>query len=161
MMTPTGVTKLVEGWASYYADRKMVSAAVTSVHLAGILLGGGLSVASDRASFYLVPDVECLQRDLGRLYAVHKWVIGGLGLTISTGLLMLFADLHTYVTSPLYWTKMGLFVLLLANGTLRLRAEIALQHGRTAWRAFHRTSAASMVLWFMVLLCGAFLTTIS
>ena len=87
----------------------MVSAAVMSVHLTGILVGGGLSVASDRWSLQLRPgDGQEVQRDLARLYAVHRWVIAGLGITIASGVLMLLADLHTYVTSPLYWTKMGL-----------------------------------------------------
>lgn len=161
MTAIVGVPQLVEQWAHYYADRKMVSAGVTYVHLAGILLGGGLSVASDRASFQLGPDWPDLPAELERLYSVHRWVITGLGLTIATGLLMLLSDLHTFVTAPLYWTKMGLVALLLTNGYLRLRSEIALRQGHDRWRTFHRTSAVSMALWFLVLLCGAFLPTIS
>jgi hypothetical protein len=162
MMAPTGAAALVERWAHYYGDRKMVSAAVTYVHLAGILLGGGLSVASDRASLQLKPDSgPDVQRDLARLYTVHRWVITGLAFTVTTGLLMLFADLHTFITSPLYWTKMGLVALLLTNGYVRLRAENGLRQGRAAWSTFRRTSAASLALWFLVLLAGAFLTTIS
>jgi hypothetical protein len=161
MMAIVGVPELIERWAHYYADRKLVSAAVTYVHLAGILLGGGLSVASDRASFQLGPDWPGLQDELDRLYSVHHWVIAGLGFTIASGLLMLLSDLHTFVTAPLYWTKMGLVAVLLTNGYVRLRSEIALRQGRDRWRTFHRTSAASMALWFLVLLGGAFLTTIS
>ncbi len=157
----TGIAPLVERWAHYYGDRKLVSAGVTYVHLAGILLGGGLSVASDRASFQVMPDGPGMRRELERLYAVHRWVIAGLALTMSSGLLMLFADLTTYVTSALYWTKMGLVALLLTNGYVRLRAEIAIRGGRDAWRAFRRTSGLSMVLWFLVLMAGAFLSTIA
>jgi hypothetical protein len=156
-----GVPALVERWAHFYGDRKMVSAAVTYVHLAGILLGGGLSVASDRTSFQLGPDWPDVQRELARLYAVHRWVILGLALTVASGVLMLFADLHTYITSPLYWTKMGLLALLLSNGYLRMRAEVALRKGGTGWRTLHRTSGASMALWFLVLMAGAFLSTIA
>jgi hypothetical protein len=161
MMILMDVPKLIDSWAHYYGDRKMVSAAATYVHLAGILLGGGLSVASDRASFQLGPNRPDLQGELARLYSVHRWVIAGLGITIASGVLMLFADLHTYITAPLYWTKMGLVALLLTNGWVRLRAEIALRQGLDRWRIFHRTSGLSLTLWFMVLLCGAFLSTIA
>ena len=159
-MVIVGVPQLIERWAHYYGDRKMVSAGVTYVHLAGILLAGGLSVASDRASFQLGPDWPGLQAELARLYSVHRWVITGLGFTIASGLLMLLSDLHTFITAPLYWTKMGLVALLLTNGYVRLRAEVGLRQGRDRWRV-STTSGLSMALWFLVLLCGAFLTTIS
>lgn len=161
MIALPATSALIARWAQYYGDRKLLSAAVIYLHLAGILLGGGLSVATDRSSFQLGPETPDLQRELARLYAVHRWVIAGLCLTIGSGLLMLFADLHTYVTSPLYWTKMGLVALLLTNGYVRLRAEVALRQGHTAWGTFRRASAASGLLWFLILLAGAFLSTIT
>jgi hypothetical protein len=88
-------------------------------------------------------------------------VLAGLALTITSGLLMLFADLQTFLTSALYWSKMGLVALLLTNGYVRLRAENVLRQGGTAWITFRRTSAISLVLWFLILLAGAFLTTVS
>lgn len=156
-----GVPQLIESWAHFYGDHKAVSAGVTYIHLSGILLAGGLSISADRLSFKLGPEFPCLQDELVRLYSVHRWVILGLGVTIASGLLMLFADLHTFISAPLYWTKMGLLALLLGNGYLRLRSEVGLRQGQDRWRTFHRTSAASLALWFMVLLCGAFLSTIS
>jgi hypothetical protein len=56
---------------------------------------------------------------------------------------------------------MGLVALLLTNGYVRLRAENVLRQGGTAWITFRRTSAISLVLWFLILLAGAFLTTVS
>jgi hypothetical protein len=89
-------------------------------------------------------------------------VLTGLAVTAASGLLMLFADLKTYLPSALYWTKMALVALLLANGYVRLRAERRLSPGSDdGWRTFRITSAASLVLWFGILLAGAFLTTIS
>lgn len=161
-MVPADPSGLIARWAHYYGDRKLVSAAVTYVHLAGILLAGGLAVATDRASLQLRPDGgRDVQIELARLYTVHRLVIFGLSFTVASGLLMLFADLQTFITSPLYWTKMGLVALLLANGYLRQRAENALRLGGAAWTTFRRTSAASVVLWFLILLFGAFLPTIS
>ena len=44
----------------------------------------------------------------------------------------------------------------------RMRAERALENGLdSAWTRFRRTSVASVVLWFTVLLAGSFLSTIS
>jgi hypothetical protein len=153
---------LIARWAQLYSDQKMVSAGVTYVHLAGILLGGGLAVASDRASLQLDPDSSVnVSQQLDQLYQVHRLVVLGLAITIASGLLMLLADLQTFLPSILYWTKMSLVVLLLGNGYVRLRAERALREGREAWTLFRRTSVASLGLWFLILLAGAFLTTVS
>jgi len=154
---------LVERWAHLYSDSKALSAAVTYVHLAGILVAGGFAVVTDRASLALAkergPDVP---RELARLAAVHSFVLVGLAVVAVSGMAMLLSDLHTYLTSLLFWTKMALVAALLGNGWLRLRAERALENGLdTAWTRFRRTSLASVVLWFTVLLAGSFLSTIS
>ena len=155
-------TGIIARWAHYYADNKAVSAAVVFVHLAGILLGGGIAVASDRTSLQLKPGSEPdMPRELARLGAVHRIVVGALAIIVTSGLLMLFSDLHTFITSALYWTKMGLVVALLLNGFIRLRAENRLAAGSNDWRTFRVTSGVSLVLWFSILLCGAFLSTIS
>jgi hypothetical protein len=101
-------------------------------------------------------------RGLSELATVHRWVLVGLGITLLSGLLMMFADLDTYLGSWVFWTKMGLIVVLLANGGLRWRAERGVRDGRAAaWVGLRRTTIASLVLWFGVLLAGTMLTTIS
>ena len=160
-MTAT-ISQLVARWAHVYGDQKALSAGVTFVHLAGILLGGGFAIAADRASLRLAPTSDTVPGELARLRTVHAWVAAGLALTIVSGLLQMLADLPTYLPSVLFWTKMGLIALLLANGAVRLRAERALLAGSTAgWRPFRLTSALSLVLWFCVLLAGSFLSTLS
>lgn len=162
MIAAPEATGLIARWAQVYSDQKVVSAGVTYVHLAGILLAGGLAVASDRASLLLDPAQSTdVARQLERLYEVHRLVVAGLGLTITSGLLMLLADLQTFLPSVLYWTKMALVGVLLANGYVRLRAERRLREGGNSWVLFRRTSAASLVLWFLILLAGVFLTTVS
>ena len=72
---------------------------------------------------------------------------------------MMLADLKTYLPSVVFWTKMGLIVLLIVNGYLKLRAEAALQSGAlTAWGRLRSTTVVSLVLWFAVLLAGTILT---
>jgi hypothetical protein len=155
---------LVERWAHLYADSKALSAGIMFLHLAGVLGAGGIAIAADRASLLLPAEAgERLAHEIGRLKAVHNWVIAGLSLTIATGVLQVFSDLHTYLTAWLFWTKMGLIALLLLNGWVRLGAERAIETGAVApyLTRFRRTSMVSLALWFAVLLAGAFLTTVS
>ena len=154
------ISQVVARWAQLYNGHKLVSDAVTFAHLAGILLGGGVAVAADRAAIQLAraSDVPFIPPLGGR--AVHRWVAASLVLIVVSGLLMLFADLHTYVTAPLFWVKMGLTVLLVANGWLRLRAEQAVVRGVQVARArFRTTSIASLTLWLIILLAGTMLVT--
>ncbi len=163
-MTPAFAgLSLVERWAHLYADSKALSAGVTFLHLAGILVAGGFAIVTDRASLLLPREPGAdVSGELARMATVHRWVLAGLAATIASGLLQLFSDLHTYLGSALFWTKMGLIVVLLANGWVRLRAERALHGGASAaWRRFRATSVASLVLWFAVLLAGEYLTTVS
>jgi len=158
-MIGAGMGALVTRWARVYADHKAVSGGVTYVHLAGILLGGGLAVSADRAALRWAPATGLGPRELQSLGAPHRWVLGGLGLTFVSGVAMLLADLDTYLTSAVFWTKMSLIALLIANGYLKLRAERALAGGRVAaWRQLRSTAIASLVLWFAVLLAGTVLT---
>lgn len=151
---------LVARWAHLYSNNKAVSDAVTFVHLAGTLLGGGIAVAADRASIQLAlkGDAPFVPPVGGR--AVHQWVVIGLALIVASGVLMLLADLDTYVTSPVFWVKMGLTLVLLGNGYVRLRAERAVVAGVQAARArFRSTSVVSLALWFVILLAGTMLVS--
>jgi hypothetical protein len=157
------LSHVVEWWAHLYSDSKVLSAAVTFVHLGGILVAGGFAIAEDRASIVLLREAEPdYRRELPLIDSVHVWVMGGLAFVAVSGLAMLLADLHTYLTSVLFWAKMALIAALLANGWVRMRAEHLLRDGMTSRRAlFHRTSLISVGLWFLVLLAGSFLSTIS
>ena len=69
-----------------------------------------------------------------------------------------FSRAACFATSVVFWTKMGLIALLLGNGYIRMRAETALRQGLAAgWGRFRRTSVASLVLWFVILLAGTLL----
>jgi hypothetical protein len=157
MTTSTAVSQLLTRWAHLYGHAP-VSATVTYLHLVGILVGGGVAVAADRASLRLSPTTPDWSQELARLASVHRWVVGGLALIIASGLLMMFAELNRFATSAVFWTKMGLIALLLGNGYIRMRAETALRQGRAAgWGWFRRASVASLVLWLVILLAGALL----
>lgn len=162
-VVPNAISDGVARWAHLYNNTKAVSTAVTFVHFAGVLLGGGFAVVADRDAFR--PSLEVVTASsgpLGNFAEVHVWVIGGLCCVFVSGLLMMLADLDTYATSPVFWTKMGLVALLLGNGYGRMRAEAAVRHGTAAaWTWLRRTSVASLVLWFAVLLVSTILTATS
>ena len=105
-MIVVGLGALVTRWARVYADHKAVSGGVTYVHLAGILLGGGLAVSADRTVLRWSPEPgPDRSRELQSLGASHRWVVGGLGLTFVSGLGMLLADVDTYLASAVFWTR--------------------------------------------------------
>lgn len=139
------LTAGVSGWAHLYNNSNAVSTAVTCVHLAGMLVGGGFAIVADRDAFRSPP-----ARDFAE---VHKWVVGGLVVMFGSGILMMLADVNTYLTSTAFWIKMGLIALLLGNGYARIRAEAA------AGPWLRRTSAASVVLWLAVLLASTIMNT--
>jgi hypothetical protein len=159
MLALTAVSHLLARWAHLYGQSRAVSATVTYVHLVGILSGGGVAIAADAAALRLSPQtVPDWPAELDRLAAVHRWVIGGLALVFASGLLLLLAEIDAFANSAVFWTKMGLVALLLGNGYARLRCELALRRGTLArWGWFRRTSIASLVLWFLILLLGTLL----
>jgi hypothetical protein len=157
MVASAAVSQLLAQWAHLYAHTP-VSATVTYLHLAGILVGGGVAVAADRASLRLSPATPDWSAELARLASVHRWVVAGLALIFASGLLMMLAKLDSLATSVLFWTKMGLIAMLLGNGYIRMRAERMLQRGLVAgWSRFRRTAVASLVLWLVILLAGTLL----
>jgi len=159
MVVLRGVSHLLALWAHFYGRTTAVSATVTYLHLGGILLGGGVAVAADTAALRLSPEtVPDWTRELDRLAAVHRWVVAGLTLIFASGVAMMLAEVGSVATSVVFWVKMGLVALLIGNGYARLRVELALRQGSAArWGWFRRTSIASLVLWFLILLFGTLL----
>ncbi|HWZ27057.1 MAG TPA: hypothetical protein VNX15_00750 [Gemmatimonadales bacterium] len=153
----------VKWWAHLYSDHKAVSETVNFVHLGGVLLAGGLAVSADRATLRLarahtLPS-ESHGWALGEIAGVHRLVLIGLTVIFATGVLQTLSDLGTFLPSWVFWSKMGLVAVLLGNGWIRLRAEQAVGRGVTAaWSAYRRTSIASLILWFTLVLLGTILT---
>ena len=155
-------------WSSLYSDSTAVSSAVTFVHLAGLLFAGGLAISTDRATFRALrgtdEDRSRLLVDLGN---AHRWVITGLSVIFASGLLLALADVKTFGTSPIYWTKMSLVALLLVNGAFLQRTEqrlraVNLQTQSNApikrmWSRLRFAAVTSMVLWTAIVLAGVVL----
>jgi hypothetical protein len=159
MPAPEFLVHASQGWARLYADSKLVSTGVMYVHLAGLLLGGGAAVAADRATLKAAREAEPARSDhLAFLGTVHAVAIAGLAMLAASGAAMLLADLDTFWSARVFWIKMSLIVLLLANGLLLRQAEqLARTLPHRAWRQLKATSVVSLVLWFATLLAGTIL----
>jgi hypothetical protein len=158
------VVSVVHRWATIYSDSKSISGVTTFIHLGGMLLGGGFAIATDRLTLRAYdgsPGIR--QRQLDEIHAVHGPVLLGLTLMFSSGALMLAADFSNLATSPVFWTKSALIVMLLANGGVMQHAETHLRtskdgHANRYWHRLRFTSLASLGLWFAVALAGTLLT---
>jgi hypothetical protein len=156
---PQSLVDAFQGWAHLYSKTKLVSMAVTYVHFAGLLLGGGAAVAADRETLRAAKEADPMRADhLQFLATVHIIAIAGLAMLVGSGILMLLADVETFWASKTFWTKMTLVVLLLVNGLMMRRAEqLAATAPDRAWVQLRWTSVTSLVLWFAILLASTIL----
>ena len=156
------VASLTSGWAAFYADSAATRTAVTFAHVGGLLAGGGLAVATDRATLRAARLTASEQhRHLATLRASHRSVLAGLAVVTLSGVLLLASDVETYWASRVYWAKMAGFLVLLINGRLMLRAAAAAERGAPqGWPALGRTAATSLILWFAVTLLGVALPNV-
>jgi hypothetical protein len=152
----TYVSHLAGPWAAVYNNSKLVVAAVTFVHLAGLLMAGGSAVAFDRTTLrFSAGSGDQRRMHLDELAAVHRVVLAGLFLVMVSGVLMLAADAATLLVSWAFWVKMALVTLLLANGLAMTRAERTLRRAPdTDWGRLRLGAMASLVLWFAVVLAS-------
>ena len=152
---------LVVTWAGFYQDSKAAQVAVQFAHIGGLLVGGGVAVASDRATL-LVPrgEVATRVRRLEELRGVHTTVLTALAVVVASGVLFFLSDLDTFLPSVPFWSKMGLVALLLGNGAVMLRTERALRADPAsdrAWRRLRWNATVSLVLWLSIVLLGTVL----
>ena len=166
MTTPEVLTRLVEPWAHFYSDSKAASTVVTFLHIAPIVVGGGIAIALDRASLRLdLGDGPARERHLRELGSVHPIVLWSLVILLVSGLAMLAADLDTFLGSWVFWLKMALIVALLANGARMTRLERTLAGTADAsadqWRQLRGSAITSLVLWLTITLAGVILTSVA
>ena len=160
MSWPAPLVSVTNAWAAVYSDHAALRVGVTFCHFAGLMAGGGLAVAADRATLRLAGASEAARTaHLEELHAVHRVVITGLVLTIASGMLMVGADFDAMIGSGIFWIKMALVALLVVNGLVMQRAErAAVVTPDAAWPRLHRAAMVSLTLWFLIVLAGTVLT---
>lgn len=160
------LARLFEPWAHVYADSKVLATIVTFAHVASLLMAGGLAVATDRATLRALRLAAAERgRHLEDLSGVHRLVVGGLILSVVTGVLLFASDVETFIGSWIFWLKMLMICVLLANGYAMTKAERALRDdaGETspAWRHLRRTALVSVGLWYAITLAGVALVNVA
>lgn len=153
---------VLEAWVSLYANHSALRTGIEFVHIGGLVAGGGCAITADLATITAARAGSATATTrLQLLKRTHQIVVGGLAALAFSGLLLFAADVETFLYSRVFWLKMGLMVLLLANGALLLLRERQVKRGAArAWTRLHHTAVASLVLWFLTTLAGAALPNI-
>jgi hypothetical protein len=160
MQAPASLVGLLEPWAQLYGDSKLLPILIVFGHIAALVFAGGLAVTLDRGTLRASRGpAEFRWRQLEALGSAHRYVLAGLGLSAATGVLLFTADLETYFVSWIYWTKMGMILLLLANGYAMKRLETRIGSTPNAaddagWKQLRLTAIASLILWFAIAFAG-------
>lgn len=166
------LARATEPWRNAYADSVALSTAVLFLHLAALVVGAGLALAADRGTLrsWRAPVAE-RARHLAELSLTHRPVVAALGVLFASGVLLFLSDVEVYATSAVFWTKMTLVALLLANGYAMTRAEAALTRVHAGesnepaaadhrlWRRLRALATASAALWLVTLLAGTILAS--
>lgn len=157
--TPEALATLAAPWAKLYSHSKPLATVVVFLHIAPIIVGGGLAIALDRSTLRLGEDAAARARHLEEIALAHRSVIGALVVSLISGVALLASDLDTFLGAPVFWVKMGLVAALLANGALMTRAEQRVRAGEVdQWRRLRVVSITSLVLWLVVTFVGVALT---
>src|SRR5262249_51521894 len=124
MLVPETLVHALKPWADFYSHSKGAETIVQSLHIGGLLLGGGFAVGMDRPTVRALKAAPAERTVLVReLSAILTWVLTGLTIVALSGVALVAADIETFFGSWIYWLKMALVVVLLLNGYLITRAE--------------------------------------
>lgn len=156
------IEAVLKPWSDWYSHSKTAQAGIEYLHVGGLLVGGGFALASDRAALRaLAANLEQRTHVLKDFSSIHRPVVMALTVSLISGLLMLASDAGTFLVLPVFWVKMTLVILLLANGYLVMRTEQRLNAdpapGNRAWQRLRFGAIASITLWLGTTLAGVIL----
>ncbi|HKW00561.1 MAG TPA: hypothetical protein VJN96_12090 [Vicinamibacterales bacterium] len=149
-------------WTAWYSDSPVLRTTLNFAHIAGLVGGGGAAIVEDRAMLAaLSQNDEMRLRRVEAQRLAHRVVLTGLAVAVLSGLLLFAADWDTYLYSKVFWSKMVLVALLVANGVMLTRAEHAARARQpNAWSRLRRGAIVSLVLWSLTTLAGAALPNV-
>jgi hypothetical protein len=155
------LASLSQPWADFFGGSNIVQGLVTFLHVGGMVVAGGLALASDRSTFRVSGKPGEIRREhVAELGAVHGPVLWALGVVLVSGAALLLADVETFLPSWFFWLKMALVAVLMVNGLTLQRAEKELAaepESDGAWKRLRWAAGRSVVLWGVVVLLGVLL----
>jgi uncharacterized membrane protein len=153
---------VIARWSALYSGHAVLRTLVVFAHIGALVGAGGCAIAADRGTLLASRADAAEQRaQVEAIAGTHRVVIGGLSLILVSGLLMLAADLDTFLHSRVFWIKMGLVVLLLINGAVLTAAERRARRGdERTWGRLRSTAMASLALWLLIAFAGVGLTNV-
>ena len=158
----TWLAHATTSWTAWYSDSPVLRTALNFTHIAALVGGGGAAIVEDRAMLAaLRQDEEVRHQRVQAQRLAHRVVITGLTFAIASGLLLFWADWEIYLYSKVFWLKMILVVMLIANGVMLSHAEqAAARREPIAWSRLRRGAILSLTLWFLTTLAGAALPNV-
>jgi hypothetical protein len=156
-------------WQAMYSDSTAISTTVTTIHIVALVFGAGLAIAADRATLRYTRSGDDDKRHLLReISSTHRPVLIALALMFASGAALAAADIKTFAGSPVFWVKLGLVTLLLANGAVLERTEAALKKDNAVevlspnrsnrmWKRLRRSAVFSIALWTATIVAGTVL----
>ena len=149
-------------WSEMYAGSAVLRTFIEFAHVGGLLVGGGAAIAADRGTLSASRrDDATRQSHVRAFHATHRIVVSSLVVVTGSGLLLLAADLDTFLHSAVFWIKMGLVALLLANGGLLFQASRRAVAGDSGvWPHLRNRAVVSLTLWLAITLFGSALPNV-
>lgn len=148
-----------EPWSTLYSDSTVLPVGLTFAHLGAMMVGGGLAISADRTVLRAgsPASAEARLAIADAVGDVHRPVLTALSVSAISGGLQLVADLEALAVNKVMWIKIGLLVLLAANGLMMLRTEQGVRResgGGKAFGALRVRAITSVVLWLAITLAG-------
>jgi hypothetical protein len=167
-MPPEAVVNALQPWADVYAESRWLPLVLLTVHVLSLVAAAGVALAADRRVLRLSSGTsegaaegaakgsadETASALLDALADTHPPVMRSLAVTLLSGAAMATADVGTYAGSTVFWSKMGLVVLLIVNGQLLFRAERRLAAERAGIAPLRSAAMRSVLLWGGIIVLG-------
>lgn len=166
---------LAEAWATAYSNSTALSTLVITLHVVSMFVAGGLAIGTDRTVLRAAPDTaNAVRAIVVTLSAAHATVIAALAVTLTSGFALFVADWELLATSRLFWAKLSVIAVLLANGLRMRRIERAIHTPDQAtlvttsdipdtmpiahWNRLRHTALGSLAMWLIIVTLGVVLS---
>jgi hypothetical protein len=159
---PQTLIDLTAPWGDFMKHSKITKTIVLFLHIAPIVVGGGIAIGLDRLSLRLSKgEAADRGRHLAELAGTHNIVIYSLAVSIISGLALVASEIDNFPTSWIFWVKMAFIAILLLNGLRMKGIETSMARNGPSeadWARLHTVAVASITLWLTITFLGVALS---